>query len=238
MPYATAHHHAQILQACSKLDCDGDSVTVALPDLARSVTVRLSYDDVSPGEYPDVYGRVSVIGSHAYRPERPAGFDGSARKVWLDRSTQVWWQPAYAGQQWSDVQETWERGFCIVAVEVTEQCSCCDRAIVIGSASIGAVEWDGVADVLHELVEDALEESEADVHAPRPSVREALDNAQAALRALHAAIGSADIEPFDCGEPWRAQTGALELTEDVDTALSKVETFLYPRPGKTRVVNG
>jgi hypothetical protein len=67
------------------------------------VRVIIEQDEGTSINYYDCYGHYEWCDSRRDQPQRPAGMDGSARKLWLPQNMGcVWWQPMKDRYGWHD----------------------------------------------------------------------------------------------------------------------------------------
>lgn len=139
-----------------------------LPD-GRFLKLTISHDpDWSINDY-EAHGRVSYPqGHHNDRQNRPADFDGAARKVWYDRSSWCWWQPPddvksdpeAMRDMYSHVRDLMEFGFHVVTLELGETVSDSrggEHEVIIAGASLGGVD-DVSKNYLPLVVDDLVSE--------------------------------------------------------------------------------
>jgi hypothetical protein len=144
----------------------GDRLTIDNPDGSRWIVKRDIDLFTSADEYPDVYGKCAPVErcpDYHRDKTRPAGFTGAARKVWMERSDQYWWEPAFAGQQWDEVQHQWEYGFETVTVEFADGTDAYGAPIVRAWSGVGGIEWDTDATYLAEILAELVAEVSAEL---------------------------------------------------------------------------
>lgn len=138
---------------------------ISLPD-GTVLTLEVNDDyGFSTNDFADCYGMVEWC-HNTPGTERPQGFDGAARKIWV-RHDCYWWQPpqdvvnnpeALLATRRS-VIDLLEFGLQVVTVTHEKKCECCGMSKAAGVASLGGVEWYAdqdyrmsvVADLVHEL---------------------------------------------------------------------------------------
>jgi hypothetical protein len=158
---------------------DKDGATYELED---GRTLRLSIhpdNETTPRDY-ECYGEYS---EYAYRylyneghTPRPAGFDGNAEKIEVDRGYWVWWQPPRGDYAPIDpatgkvarrdsetfremrraVLDLWHMGFCGVVLTVLEECDHGHEHEVASASLWGIDSLDN--GYLREVVGDLLSE--------------------------------------------------------------------------------
>lgn len=146
---------------------------VELPD-GRALRLLVEVDqDTTINDY-DVYGRVAWVEHDRgtrYPRNRPAGFDGRARKLWT-RSDAFWWQPPADVTDVDDlaamthhVQDLMEYGFKVIVVELlaADRDAYSRRIVVDVLGAIGGVDTDDpsyVQELVGEIVGERLEDAE------------------------------------------------------------------------------
>lgn len=98
----------------------------------------------------DTYGKLSFgdYNRETGRWDRPADFDGSARKIPpTNMHDEVWWMPYREGHtvygsddEYRFVRELLDFGFVGYTVEATQTCRCCDRDCTVGDSALWGIE--------------------------------------------------------------------------------------------------
>lgn len=149
----------------SSLTDDGDSIV--LPD-GRKLTLRIEPDEWAGGWNDQMdaecYGTVQWERGR----DRPANFDGAARKILTDGSLTCWWQPptakaigtVWTTEQWAEqtayVRDRIEDGWYLVGLELSEVLVDSignEHRVVLDTAWLGGVD-DVSGDYLPEILGD------------------------------------------------------------------------------------
>ena len=101
-------------------------------------------------DWVDCYGAIEFVRRGSRSNQRPAGFDGAARKLWSG-SDCFWWQPPSEIVNDPDalkitqraVQNLVDNGIQMVTIEYCSGQDAYGRPIVSDFATLGAVEWYG-----------------------------------------------------------------------------------------------
>lgn len=172
MSNATVSTRAEIArELAANIGYDGErnGATATLPDGSRVRAWMQSDADATLGGDTDYFGALKWTDGDRYgRGQRPADFDGAARKITTRRGPDLWWQPpedvkrdpALAARLFDRVQayylEHWH--YVGVVVEIDKApCACCG-ARAKDRASLWGVESDAGADYFAEILDDLLHE--------------------------------------------------------------------------------
>lgn len=137
----------------------------------REYTLRLHVEpdnETSINDY-DCYGTISQGYDywHEAKSERPAGFDGAARKMQIERGTWVWWQPPADIKPESEsvadlfrlVRNLIECGFTAVGVSLHETVTDSlghDHEVQVDVAWLGGIDTTDDPAYLRSVVADLL----------------------------------------------------------------------------------
>lgn len=139
--------------------------TYDLPD-GRLLRLRVEQDEqIDLRDLSDCYGYLEWITPGKRQAERPATFDGAARKVWVGGDC-FWWQPPSDISSDPEAVRTTRRalvdllenGIQTVTVEVCEGADAYGRPIVQDIMGLGGVEWYSDQDYRVDVVTDLLME--------------------------------------------------------------------------------
>ena len=166
--FVDSQQFREVCEALVNVNYDGSaSCQFTHDNVAYSARFITDVDDCFDLNDWDCYGRVQWAGRGG-RSDRPAGFDGAARKLWT-RNDCFWWQPPAdlvnnnlaLAELLPKVRDILEYGFRVWKVEVDRRCSCCGSYTMIGSYSFGGYEpfEEPYTAVVGELLELAWDEA-------------------------------------------------------------------------------
>ena len=145
----------------STLREDGDTLEL---DDGRVLRLRVVPDDCTTFSDFDCYGRLECDGPRNWQgyPTRPKDFTGNAERLYYGNDGPWWWEPPADGPKRGTpefskfrtaVAQLAAYGFVVLVLELCEGHDYYVRPIVVGSASLGGIEWDSdPADYLPDMV--------------------------------------------------------------------------------------
>jgi len=160
----TDYQLAVVRDTLSERMLDSYDLSASVEVDAFKVTVEQIPDEHTTLSDYDCYGEVAY--ARRFQSERPAGFDGAARKIHT-RDATYWWQPpSYIkddplalSQTYVMTKDILEYGFSAFTMRVMRKCECCGAYTEEAVSSVGGWEpmtqptMTAVLDIVEYLIE-------------------------------------------------------------------------------------